>query len=147
MFVTQATANEIMENPIANLGQSYGGLINIFYFCLFYSFLIPSVIFCGLIQIIIYYFIDKYNIFNRRSIKFTFSSELSNFMIDLLEFGLVIMNVGTIYFNQRFSDHLIGDADKDVYTLVGVLSLVSLLFFLMPTEYIFYKLTLLIFKK
>lgn len=47
MFITQDMANSIMEYPVANLGKSYGAVINIFYFCLFYFYLVPFIVFVG----------------------------------------------------------------------------------------------------
>ena len=66
------------------------------WFTFFYGDAIPVGIPINILQLFIYYWIDKYNVLRRRTIKDTISSDLSNEMITWLTFILVLHAIGEI---------------------------------------------------
>lgn len=90
-----------MEDPPVNLGKSYGDVTNIVYFSFFYNALIPISCTVGLLQLCLYYTIDKYNILRRRSIKNIYDAKLTKVMPDLIELGIVILEGSNIMFSMN----------------------------------------------
>jgi hypothetical protein len=66
------------------------------WFGFFYGDVIPLGILLNLLCLIIYYYIDKYNVVRRRTIKDSITKELSFTMIDYLDLILILHAVGEI---------------------------------------------------
>lgn len=64
------------------------------WFTFFYGDAIPIGIAINLVTLIVYYWVDKYNVLRRRTIKDTISSDLSNEMIHWLGFILILHAIG-----------------------------------------------------
>lgn len=125
MNINQEQANEIMEDPVLNLGKSYGDVLRIFYFTMLYSSFAPYCVFIGIFQMFCCYWIDKYNIFYRRSVKDSLNQKLTQHMIDLGELGLFIYISGVCFFQFRLFQCI-------NYTNIGLLVL-SIILFYTPT--------------
>jgi hypothetical protein len=75
--LTQQELNELMEKPDYSSAKRYGDIMKTMWFTFFYGDIIPIGILFSIIGLILYYFIDKYNVLRRRTIKENLSKELS----------------------------------------------------------------------
>lgn len=101
-FVTQKQANELMEKPNYLSGKRYADLMKTMWFTFFYAPCIPLGNFFSMLNLILYYYIDKYNVLRRRTIKESLSKDVSLGMIEMLEFIIIFFAIG----NFTFSLHL-----------------------------------------
>jgi hypothetical protein len=67
-YVTQEEANKIMEDPEYIMGKRYGELLESFWFVFLYSCVIPIGSICVLVELFLFYWIDKYNLLRKSSI-------------------------------------------------------------------------------
>ena len=71
------------------------------WFTFFYAPAIPAGILLSLLSLIFYYYIDKYNVLRRRTIKESLNRDVSIEMIELLETGLVFYGIGNVTFEYQ----------------------------------------------
>lgn len=64
----------------------------------FYSTIIPIGIAWGIGTLLVQYWVDKYNLIRRRTIKYNMSKDLSREMTELLEYALIIYCVSILIF-------------------------------------------------
>lgn len=76
------------------------------WFTIFYAYLIPVASVISLLGIILYYFVDKYNLLRKCSLKQTMSSTISNRMMKLLDFTLLFLIVGDILFDVQIRNYV-----------------------------------------
>ena len=69
---------------------SYARILKTMYLTAFYASIIPIGIFLSCFGLIISYYVSKYNIINRRTIKYSLNSSLSTEMTENLEYILPI---------------------------------------------------------
>lgn len=94
VFLTQAEANKLMEDPEYLMGKRYAEILESFWFTFLYACLLPfgsMLIFCWLG---FYYWVDKYNFLRRSSISQGLSGDLSMKALSLLEFILILKPTG-----------------------------------------------------
>ncbi|KRX04111.1 hypothetical protein PPERSA_08326 [Pseudocohnilembus persalinus] len=115
-FLTQDEANKLMEKVEYTQGKRYADIMKTMWFTFFYSPAIPLGLFLSLINLVYYYFIDSYNVFNRRTIKETLSQQVSIEMIENLEMIIIWYSIGNI----TFSYLLFGDVDLLGWVLLGI---------------------------
>lgn len=104
--ITQEHANEIMQYPEYNIGKRYAEVMKTMWFTIFYAYLIPVASLISLAGIILYYFVDKYNLLRKCSLKQTMSSTISNRMMKLLDFTLLFLIVGDILFDLQIRNYV-----------------------------------------
>jgi hypothetical protein len=68
-WVTQKEANFLMENPDYLQGKRYADIMKTMWFTFLFASCIPLGNVFSLINLILYYYIDKYNLLRRRTIK------------------------------------------------------------------------------
>ena len=76
------------------------------WFTIFYAYLIPVASIISLLGVIFYYFVDKYNLLRRCSLKQTMSNVISNRMMKLLDFTLLFLIVGDIIFDLQIRNYV-----------------------------------------
>lgn len=104
--VPQSKANKIMEYPEYYLGKRYAQIMKTMWFTIFYSYLIPIASIISLLGIVLYYFIDKYNLLRRSSLKQTMSNVISNRMMKVLDFSLLFLISGFILFDLQIRNYV-----------------------------------------
>ncbi|KAL4489887.1 hypothetical protein ABPG72_010786 [Tetrahymena utriculariae] len=97
---TQEELNLIYENPQFPIEERYAQLLTTMFTTAFYCPIVPMTIIWSLICFILQYWIDKYNLIYRSSVKYNMSSELSLEMTEHLEYFLPIQCLSTLIFYQ-----------------------------------------------
>ena len=69
------------------------------WFTFFYAPCIPLGLIFSMITLVLYFWIDKYNVMHRRTIKETLSKDVSIEMIENIELTLVFFAVGNLTFS------------------------------------------------
>ena len=82
-----------MEEPDYISGKRYADIMKTMWFTFFYSPVIPLGTFWSLLGLIVYYWVDKYNVLRRRTIKESISKDLTFEMIELLEYIIIFHSV------------------------------------------------------
>ena len=85
-----------MEGIPYKAANRYADVIRTMWFAFFFAKLIPVGIFFSLISLIFYYWVDKYNLLKRCTVKTEVCEDLSAMMITYLEFTLVFFALGSI---------------------------------------------------
>lgn len=70
------------------------------WFTFFYTPIVPIGTVFSLIGLMIYYWVDKYNVVKRRTVKETISIDLTVAMIDYLEYIVILHAVGDFMFKR-----------------------------------------------
>lgn len=83
--LTQKEANLLSEHPAYAQSKRYADIIKTMWFSFFYCTAIPIGPIISIFGLFLYYYIDKYNVLYRRTIKENVSKELSIEMIEMLE--------------------------------------------------------------
>jgi hypothetical protein len=83
-----------MELPEYSMGKRYAEIIKTIWFTFLYSELLPFGVIYSVTGLILYYFVDKYVLLYKCSVKESVSSKLSRTMITVLEFTLVLKPAG-----------------------------------------------------
>ncbi len=83
----------MLENPDYNIGKRYADIMKTMWFTFFYSPVIPFATLFSIIGLILYYWVDKYNILRRRTVKENIGRDLSIEMIEYLEFVIIWFGV------------------------------------------------------
>lgn len=73
-----------MEKPDYSSAKRYGDIMKTMWFTFFYGDIIPIGILFSILGLVLYYFIDKYNVLRRRTIKENLSKDLSIGEIDFI---------------------------------------------------------------
>ncbi|KAL4484377.1 hypothetical protein ABPG74_019554 [Tetrahymena malaccensis] len=97
---TQEELNLLSENPQFPIEERYAQLLTTMFTTAFYCPIVPMTIIWSLICFILQYWIDKYNLIYRSSVKYNMSSELSLEMTEHLEYFLPIQCLSTLIFYQ-----------------------------------------------
>ncbi|EAR87534.2 transmembrane protein, putative (macronuclear) [Tetrahymena thermophila SB210] len=101
-FLTQQEANELMEEYPYIQGKRYADIMKTMWFTFLYAPCIPLGNFFSMFNLVIYYYIDKYNILRNSTVKENLSKEVSLQMTENLEYITVFFALG----NFTFSIHL-----------------------------------------
>lgn len=86
--LTQHEANLLMEDPAYDVGKRYGEVLEIMWFTFLYMTIIPVGAIFSCVGLIAYYWVDKYNLLRRSSIKNQVSGDLIDLTLAMLEFTL-----------------------------------------------------------
>lgn len=76
-IITQKEANLLMEMPGYHISERYADLLKTMWFVFLYGNLLPMATVMFVIYLIIFYWVDKYNLLRRSTVKETISLELS----------------------------------------------------------------------
>lgn len=115
-----------MEHPDYLSAKRYSDLMKTMWFTFLYGSAIPIGVICSCTGVIFYYFIDKYNILRRRTVKESISKELSVEMINLLDLIIFFSAFGEITMSYAFY--------KEVSIYDMCLISISIVFVLLPME-------------
>lgn len=88
----------MFENPEFEISQKYAFVLNTMFLTAFYTPLIPLALIYALIGIFLIYWVDKYTLLRRRTVKSALGVKLSLEMTDLLEWFLPIFCFSNILF-------------------------------------------------
>lgn len=115
-----------MEKVEYTQGKRYADIMKTMWFTFFYCSCIPIGILVSAASLIYYYWVDKYNVLKRRTIKETLSREVSIEMIEMLELCVVWFALGSITFQKEL---------YGLWSLIGFIQLgLGLLYFILPME-------------
>jgi hypothetical protein len=92
--ISQEEANQMMEATTYQMGKRYAEIVKLVWLVSLYQSLIPIGSFCAAIGLCIYYWVDKYNLLRRSSIKEAVSGFLTLKVMTLLEFSLILKCTG-----------------------------------------------------
>lgn len=87
-----------MENPSYSIGKRYADIMKTMWFTFFYSPAIPMGTALSIVGLIFYYFVDKFNLLYRRTVKESIGKNLTIEMIELLEYSSVLYMFGNFFF-------------------------------------------------
>ena len=87
-----------MENPLYLSGKRYADIMKTMWFTFLYSPILPLGSVFSAIGLIMYYWVDKYNIINKFSAKEAISSALTLEMINMLDLVIMMHAVNIIIF-------------------------------------------------
>ena len=116
-----------MEMPDYSQAKRYGDIIKTMWFTFFYGDIIPIGIIFSIMGLSLYYFIDKYNVLRRRTIKESLSKHLSLTMIQMLELIILFSGIG----NLIVSIVLFGEINWQDITII-IISIIYIFF--LPME-------------
>ncbi|KAL4489888.1 hypothetical protein ABPG72_010787 [Tetrahymena utriculariae] len=97
---TQSELNQLFENPQFQIQERYAQILMTMFTTAFYSPIVPMSLFWSLIGLILQYWVDKYNLIHRSSVKNNMSAELSIEMTEHLEYFLPIQSISALIFYQ-----------------------------------------------
>ena len=87
-----------MEYPDYLSGKRYADIMKTLWFSFLYSSIIPYSSLISAVGLVLYYWVDKYNLIKKRTVKESISEQLTFTMIDLIEIILVLHSVINLYF-------------------------------------------------
>lgn len=116
-----------MEKPDYLTAKRYADIMKTMWFTFFYGTAIPLGLPLSCASLIFYYWIDKYNLLFRRTVKESISDELSQAMIGMLEYIVLFSAWGEITFASVFL------SGPSLYNMI--LSCISLVYiFILPKD-------------
>lgn len=113
-----------MSDSNYKMGKRYAEIIKTMWFTFLYSNLIPIGAFFSLIGLVIYYWVDKYNLLRRSSIIQNISGKLAVKCMKLLDMTLFFRSIGALYFDYRLR--------HEINILEVCFSLVGLVYLFLP---------------
>ena len=90
--------NLAFEYPEYLISDKYSDIINTMWVTFLYAPLIPIVLPFSLVYIILTYYIEKYTIMRRSTVKDVLSRNISIEMIEYLEFIIIFYSIGNFLF-------------------------------------------------
>lgn len=96
------------------------------WFTFFYGDIIPLGILFSIMGLTLYYFVDKYNVLRRRTIKESLSKHLSIEMIEMLELIIIFTGIG----NTVVSSILFGEVKWQDFIII----IIGIVYILLPME-------------
>ena len=90
--------NVAFEYPEYSISDKYSNIINTMWVTFLYAPLIPIVLPFSLVYIILTYYIEKYTIMRRSTVKDVLSRNISVEMTEYLEFIIIFYSIGNFLF-------------------------------------------------
>ena len=87
-----------MEFPDYSMGKRYADIMKTMWFTFFFSPALPLGTLFSAVGLIFYYYIDKYNLIFRRTVKENIGKKLTDEMIELLNYCIVFHSFGFFFF-------------------------------------------------
>lgn len=92
------------------------------WFTFLYATLIPIGAFIAIVGLALYYWVDKYNLLRRSSLRHNLSGHMTVVSLKLLDMTLILMPLGEIIFDVYIRDGV--NSSTIVFTCIGFLYLV-----------------------
>ncbi|CAD8048026.1 unnamed protein product [Paramecium sonneborni] len=125
-LLTQQEANKLMEEPDYLSAKRYSDIMKTMWFTFLYGTAIPLGTACSAFGILIYYYVDYYNILRRRTVKESISIQLSTEMIEMLEYIIVWSAFGEMIMTYAFF--------KEISLLDVTLMVIAIVYASLPME-------------
>ncbi|CAD8069040.1 unnamed protein product [Paramecium sonneborni] len=125
-LLTQQEANKLMEEPDYLSAKRYSDVMKTMWFTFMYGTAIPLGTLFSAFGILIYYFVDYYNILRRRTVKESISIQLSTEMIEMLEYIIAWCAFGEMTMTYTFF--------KEVSKIDILLIVMAILYQQLPME-------------
>ena len=93
-YDTQQSVNKQMEMPEYDIADKYSDIMNTMWTTFLYAPVIPIVLVLSLLNLGFTYWVEKYTLLRRSTIKNTISKQVSIEMIELLEFTIIFYALG-----------------------------------------------------
>lgn len=106
------------------MGKRYAEVIKTMWFTFLYAWIIPLGAVFSLFGLICYYFVDKYVLLRKSSLQVSISSHLSDLMLFLLDFTILLKPMGEIFFDYNLR--------KKVLDTSIIMSIVATIYILLP---------------
>lgn len=90
----------MIENDHYSVGKRYAEIIESIWFTFLYASVIPLGSFIIFIGLACYYWVDKFNLLKRSTVKEGVDGKLSLRMLKLLDFTLILRPVGELIFDN-----------------------------------------------
>ncbi|CAD8136214.1 unnamed protein product [Paramecium pentaurelia] len=131
-LLTQQDANKLMEEPDYLSAKRYSDIMKTMWFTFLYGTAIPLGTLFSAFGILIYYYVDYYNILRRRTVKESISIQLSTEMIEMLEYIIVWSAFGEMIMTYAFF--------KEISLIDVTLMVIAIIYASLPMEDISEKL-------
>ncbi|CAK64341.1 unnamed protein product (macronuclear) [Paramecium tetraurelia] len=125
-LLTQQEANTLMEEPDYLSAKRYSDIMKTMWFTFLYGTAIPLGTVCSAFGILIYYYVDYYNILRRRTVKESISIQLSTEMIEMLEYIIVWSAFGEMIMTYAFF--------KEISSIDVLLMVIAIIYASLPME-------------
>ncbi|CAD8092456.1 unnamed protein product [Paramecium primaurelia] len=99
---TQKQLHDLFERPVFDISTSYATVLKNMYVVAFYASVIPIGLVITCFALLFFYWVEKYNIARRRTIKYNYSSVMSREMIEQLEYVLPIYCLTNLWWEYVF---------------------------------------------
>ena len=96
----QEEANKLMENPCYIVGKRYGEVLENVWFTFLYVCVIPAGSILIIIGLSLFYWIDKYNLLRKSSVRETLGGNIVLQALNLLDFILILKPSGELIFDK-----------------------------------------------
>ena len=99
--INQKKANHIMEDFHYDIGKRYAEILKVMWFTVLYVTIVPLGTFLSILGLGLYYWVDKYNLLNRSSVKDSISGKMGRSGAKLLDLILVFKPAGELLFDLQ----------------------------------------------
>lgn len=117
--LTQEEANHIMSDTHYTMGKRYAEIIETMWFTFLYATLIPIGAFLTIIGLSLYYWVDKYNLLRRSSLRNNISGKMAIRNLKLLDLTLFLRPMGELIFDSQMRNAL--NEASIVFIILGAL--------------------------
>jgi len=125
-YLTQKEVHNLVEQVEYTQGKRYADIMKTMWFTFFYTSCIPLGTLLSIVSLSLYYWVDKYNVTHRRTIKESLSMDVTLEMIELLEMCIIWFAIGNITFQWQLF-HIVS------YTGIAYMAL-GLIYILSPMQ-------------
>ncbi len=129
--ITQKEANLLMEDYPYDMGKRYAEILETMWFTFLYVSLIPFGAMLSLLGLMIYYWVDKYNLLRRAKVENIIESKLPLKAVKLMEMTLFWKPFGEMIFDIRLRQHVFPETIVMIFVSIG--------FMLMPWDWVLDK--------
>ncbi|CAD8118599.1 unnamed protein product [Paramecium sonneborni] len=103
---TQKQLHDLYERPVFDISTSYANVLRNMYVVAFYASVIPIGLVITCFALVLFYWVEKYNIARRRTIKYNYSSVMSREMLEQLEYVLPIYCLTNLWWEYVFLESI-----------------------------------------
>ena len=93
-----------MENTPYDIGKRYAEVVEIMWFTSLYSSLIPIGACISLVGIVMYYWVDRYNLLRKSTIRYEVSGKMTDLAMKLLDLSLILKPAGHMLFDEQIRE-------------------------------------------
>ncbi|KRX05372.1 hypothetical protein PPERSA_00673 [Pseudocohnilembus persalinus] len=114
--LTQQQLNQALEENQYNQAERYSDILNTMWLTFFYAPCIPLGIICTIVNLILVYWTDKLNLVKMCSVKEHLSHKVSQEMIELMEYIIILYCIGNYVFEMQIT----GYHDTQSLVMLGI---------------------------